>query len=336
MISNNNGGTVEPDTAVRQHSKHSNSNTTGRQIESLSRFYGGRQQLTHEHACSRLRELGFEHTDRLPTADTGRIPSRGKGPSNTGTAVSWTADGQALHWYEFTSGDQGTIFADRQQVCNPAESARRFAEAETARRKAEAERQALQERAARQAQDMWRSGESTSTHAYITHKQLSGLYNARIDAHSGALLIPMWVSGVGLVNVQSIYPDGSKLFLKGGRVKSAYSLIGSLNDADRVLIAEGWATACTLFELHGLPVVVAFNAGNLMDVCQALRSRFTDITVIVAGDDDRQTIGNPGRRKAIEAAEAIGATLAFPDLCKCCTCTDHNDRAICDRRCGRG
>ena len=146
----------------------------------------------------------------------------------------------------------------------------------------------------------------------------------------------MWVSGVGLVNLQRIAPDGTKRFMAGARVKGAYSVIGSLNDAERVIICEGWATGASLFELHGLPVVVAFNAGNLMPVCQALRSRFENLAVVVAGDDDRQNRVNTGRQKAIEAAEAIGATLLFPGLCQCCKCTDWNDHAACSRRCGRG
>lgn len=292
--------------------------------------------LTHSEACARLQAMGFEHTDRVPATGTGRIPARGKGPGNTGAAVSWTSDGQALHWYEFTTGDHGTIFADAVQAISSAESAKLFRQAEEKRRKAEADRLVLQDRVARQAQDRYRAGVITGTHRYITIKQLSCLHNARIDAGTGALIVPMWFSGIGLVNLQAIYPDGRKRFMTGGRVKGAYSVIGSLDGAKRVLVCEGWATGATLFELYGLPVVVAFNAGNLMPVCQALRERFENLAIVVAGDDDRQTPGNPGRTKAIEAAEAIGATLLFPELCKACKCTDHNDAMICRGRCARG
>lgn len=292
--------------------------------------------LTHGEACERLHELGFEHTDKLPVSDNGRIPSRGKGPSNTSTATSWTADGQALHWHEFNTDDKGTIFADSQPAYDRAEADRLFHETERRRRKAEADRLALQDRTARQAQDRYRAGEDTGTHRYITIKQLSGLHNARIDSKTGSLLIPMWVASGELVNLQLIYPDGKKRFLKGGRVKGAYSVIGSLNGAELAIVCEGWATGATLAELHGLPVVVAFNAGNLMPVCQALRARFANLAIVVAGDDDRQNTINTGRQKAIGAAEAIGATLLFPELCKCCKCTDHNDMAQCRRRCARG
>lgn len=285
--------------------------------------------LNPDEARERLKALGFEHADSLPLSGGGRIPARGKGPNNTSAAVQWTDDRQALHWHDFTTDDHGTIFADRPPAYNRADAVRLFNEAEQKRRKAEADRLALQQRTARQAQDMYRAGEVTGTHRYITIKQLSGLHKARIDAGTGALLIPMWVSGVGLVNLQRIYPDGTKRFLKGGRVTGAYSVIGSLNNANRVLVCEGWATGATLAQLHGLPVVVAFNAGNLMPVCQAQRSRFENLAVVVAGDDDRQNNVNTGRQKAIEAAEAVGGTLLFPELCRCCTCSDHNDSTVC-------
>ena len=47
--------------------------------------------LTHNEACTQIPALGFEYTDKVPAA--------AKGPSNRSAAVSWTADGQALHYH---------------------------------------------------------------------------------------------------------------------------------------------------------------------------------------------------------------------------------------------
>ena len=190
--------------------------------------------------------------------------------------------------------------------------------------------------AAKLASQMWANGYSSGEHRYVDKKQLVGIHNARIDSITGELLVPMWVHGIGLVNVQRIYQNGEKRFLKGGRVKGAYSVIGSLDNNTRVLICEGWATGATLHELYGLPVVVAFNAGNLMAVARVLRSQFPTFEITFCSDDDRQTRKNPGLTKAVEAADAIGARIALPELCKCCKCTDYNDLAQCGMRCSRG
>lgn len=292
---------------------------------------------TH-HIADALLSRGYKYVDavhRLTPGTSIRMPTHDKPPTNDAVQVSMFADAQGAYFYDYATGEEFAIWPNSGQVVSAAESAKLFREAAQRRRKQEAERQALQDLRARQAQDRWRAGGSTGTHPYITKKQLSGLHNARIEESSGALLIPLWVTGVGVANLQLIYPNGTKRFMAGARVKGAYSVIGSLKNAQRVLICEGWATGATLFEMYeseGYQVVVAFNAGNLMTVCQSLRSQFENLKVVIAGDDDRQNIVNVGRKKAIEAAESVDATLLFPELCKICTCTDWNDLSICERR----
>ncbi len=194
MTTNNNGGPSSHVPAASTHISPSQNTTTASQIESLRRLHCGHQQLPFSEASTQLQALDID-TDMLDGGGSGRLDVRGKRKGNKAVAYEWTADGQALHWCNFITDERGTIFADRRSTFDPAESAWLFAQAETARRKAEADRQALQDQAARQAQDMWRDGVQSGTHAYITSKQLSGLHNARIDAATGALLIPMWVSG---------------------------------------------------------------------------------------------------------------------------------------------
>jgi putative DNA primase/helicase len=59
-------------------------------------------------------------------------------------------------------------------------------------------------------------------------------------------------------------------------------------------------------------VLAALNAGNLKPVAVACRQHWPSAEIIIAGDDDRQTNGNPGATKAREAAIAAGAELALP------------------------
>jgi len=293
--------------------------------------------LTRSDVICGLKEAGFQHLEQVPNSGRARIPAIGKSVSNRSASIKYSDDGAVCHWYDWPSGEHGTIFAERQQqVFDPVRRARRIQADKERTKRHEAEQAEQHERVALLARRAWADGYASGEHPYIDTKQLTSLHNARLDVVTDELLIPMWVSGIGLINLQRIQADGTKRFFKGGRKKGAYSVIGSLNDADRVFVATGWATGATLFELHGLPVVVAFDDGNLMSVCQSLRSRFEKITVVIAGDNDRQTSGNPGRTKAIAAAEEIGASLYFPTLCKCCKCSDHNDAAVCARKCGRG
>ena len=296
-------------------------------------------QITSAEIYTGLIAEGFEHVERatqLQAGETTRVPAFNKGPNNRSASVKLSDDGTVLLWYDWPSGTHGTLFSNKPSVTDPAEIARRRREDKERTKKREAETAQQHQRIALLASQMLVDAYASGDHRYIDLKQLTGLHNARLDAVTGELLIAMRVSGIGLVNLQRIDRNGNKRFLKGGRIKGAYSVVGTLDNAQRVYVATGWATGATVYEQTREPVVVAFNDGNLMAVCQALRSRFADITIVVAGDDDRQSIYNSGRVKAIEAAEAVGADVCFPALCKCCLCTDHNDVAACARRCGRG
>lgn len=148
-------------------------------------------------------------------------------------------------------------------------------------------------------------------HQYLVNKQIQphGIRQQGI-----ALLIPVYV-GDSLTSVQTIYPNGTdKRFLKGGRIAGGHYFINDQTRRDELLICEGFATGATLHEQIGAAVYVAFNAGNLLAVARYVRSQHPRANVIVCGDDDRWTDGNPGKTKAREAALDIGAKLMMPDF----------------------
>jgi putative DNA primase/helicase len=98
-----------------------------------------------------------------------------------------------------------------------------------------------------------------------------------------------------------------------------------------VIVCEGWATGCTLAESKpGAVVLSAIDAGNLEVVAVAARHRWPSAKLIIAGDDDRLTAGNPGATKARAAAIAASALFALPlwpsDAPE--NLTDFNDLAI--------
>lgn len=181
---------------------------------------------------------------------------------------------------------------------------------EQARRQREAEQQRRQLKAANLAQRWWRDARRADPeHPYLVTKQVR---SHALRQRGDELLVPLYVAGE-LVNLQRIDRDGSKRFLYGGRIKGAYSTLGRISPGTAVCICEGWATGATLHQDGGYTVACAMNAGNLKAVATALRGRYPDVEIIIAGDDDRNTDGNPGRAAANAAALACRGLVTFPE-----------------------
>jgi putative DNA primase/helicase len=195
------------------------------------------------------------------------------------------------------------------QVATVADEARKAAAVR--RRQSATEQQRAQATASKRARTMWKSAQAAeSRHPYLTSKHIPAL---SLRQAAGELLVPIF-NGRELVNLQRIAANGEKRFLPGGRVRGCYAPIGKLKPETPLYICEGWATGVVLHLHTGAPVACAMNAGNLIHVADALRDRHGNtIELIVAGDDDRKTSGNPGRTAALEAAKATGALVIFPD-----------------------
>jgi putative DNA primase/helicase len=145
-------------------------------------------------------------------------------------------------------------------------------------------------------------------HTYLTRKHVPA---HRLRQRGNTLLVPLYVDGY-LCNLQRIVADGAKRFLSGGRVKGAYSPIGTLEPGQPLYICEGWATGATIHAETGAAVACALNAGNLLEVGRQLQRHYPSSPLIVAGDDDRQTKDNPGRSAANKAAALLGCGVVLP------------------------
>ncbi|WP_219272925.1 toprim domain-containing protein [Pseudomonas sp. Xaverov 83] len=184
--------------------------------------------------------------------------------------------------------------------------------AEENRRRSDAVQQEKQQAATRQAVQLWqRSKPADRLHPYLVAKGVSPLKLRQMS--QGKLLVPLCLDG-RLVNLQVIDCAGAKRFLSGGRVLGCYSPLGRVIEGSRLYVCEGWATGATLHIHTGQPVVCAMNAGNLRAVALAMRALHgQSVELVIAGDDDRQTRGNPGRTSANRAAFDAGALVVFPE-----------------------
>jgi hypothetical protein len=152
-------------------------------------------------------------------------------------------------------------------------------------------------------------------HPYLKRKGVS-THGLKAD-DSNRLIIPMYGADGKLWNVQTIAHNGDKRFLRGGRVKGCFFMLGSGNSSafDQIVIAEGFATAASIRQaVNTVPVAIAFNRGNLEPVARALRAACPEACIVIASDDDYATAGNPGLTDARAAAELIGAAVAVPEF----------------------
>jgi phage/plasmid primase-like uncharacterized protein len=137
-----------------------------------------------------------------------------------------------------------------------------------------------------------------------------------------------------LWGVQRVAVDGSRAVPKGARTEGGHALIGGKpKPGTPPLVAEGYATGATLHEATGLPVAVAFHAGNLAAVAKVYRAADPSRPIIIAGDNDHHLPHRPvplptvGKAKAEAAAAAIGGAVALPSFPPGGRGSDWNDLA---------
>lgn len=160
----------------------------------------------------------------------------------------------------------------------------------------------------KQALAIWRKAQpASSAYPYLLKKNVTP-YLARMNQDD--LIIPVHDVNNKLWSVQFIAPNGEKRFLKGGRKHGLFcSLTCKVHDLahkDKVLVCEGFATGATIATLEpNHAVIVAFDAGNLDPVVDALLSRFPDLPIELIADNDRKAQLKTGVNTGIVKAEAV-------------------------------
>jgi putative DNA primase/helicase len=191
------------------------------------------------------------------------------------------------------------------RTLSDADRARYAAEEADRERIEEADRAAAIARVGRR----WNAaGPAKHDHPYLTRK---GVLAHGIRQSGNTLLVPAIRDGE-LVNVQRIFPSGKKLFEKDAPMRGAYHAIGKIGDL--LIICEGYATGATLFETTGIPVVVAFDAGNLMPVAEKLLELHPGAEIVVAADDDFGTEIRRGFNPGIDAAEKVAELVGTKEM----------------------
>jgi putative DNA primase/helicase len=176
-------------------------------------------------------------------------------------------------------------------------------------------REAAQERqhqvASETVEKIWLSGSAAHPdHPYLKRKGIQ-THGVRITG-DGRLMVPLYDQNGTLSTLQYIDEDGGKLYHPGGKSGGKFWMIGSLDEPGPLYIAEGFATAATIYETTSRPCVVAYSASSLVPVTASLREMYgaTQDIVIVA-DHDKHGVG---QRYADQASAKYGARVVMPPI----------------------
>ncbi|MDQ6962221.1 MAG: DUF927 domain-containing protein [Mariprofundaceae bacterium] len=234
----------------------------------------------------------------------------------SGAFGDWSTDSQST-WCEKVEHDltKAELRKQKQRI-------------EAARKAQREEREKAQALAQVEAANIWRNASACpASHPYLENKDVKPLGIMQFNQYGSlCAVVPVRIDDK-LTSLQFIQANGDKRFLKDGQIKGGFHLIGT--PSKRIIVCEGYATACTIHEATGEAVATAFNAGNLSPVVKALRLKFPELSLVVAADNDHKKEaegkGNAGLTKGKEAAELGNATLVHPP--KHIEGSDFNDMA---------
>ncbi len=200
-------------------------------------------------------------------------------------------------------------------------------EAETNKRQVEAQSQAIAL--------LNTASPAADNHPYLLRKKVNPYAGIKYGQwhklqKDNCLLIPMHDCNGEVWNVQAILPENDvaigrdKDFLFGGRKKGLYFAIG--RPESTIYVCEGLATGASIHEATGCAVAVAFDAGNLGTVVEALKGKYPSIQIIIAADNDCWKEQNTGKDKAEAAAKKYDCKYFLPSFKDTSTePTDFND-----------
>jgi len=248
----------------------------------------------------------------------------------SGTYIGHLDGYPAGYIHNFKTGDEIRWSASRPfKETTPEERDRERAQIAADRAARDAERSRCEAVAAHKARAIWNRAQPAQAHPYLTHKGVSA-HGLRQD-RKGNLLVPMRDADGKLWGVQTIKPDGNKLYMAGGKKQGTHALLGELQPGQPLIIAEGFATAATVRECTSLAVAVAFDSGNLAEVARAYRERDPARPILIAADNDHHLprrevpLPNVGAIKAAAAAQEVGGVVLQPSFAAADAGTDWND-----------
>lgn len=228
-------------------------------------------------------------------------------------------------WYvlydgDFVSGAFGdwsrdiavTFHSSNIETLTPSEREAHRLMVEQAQQQARAQRAKLHEETSHSASKIWEAlPPCPPDHPYLVKKGLKSAYGARLQGSE--LVIPVMDMEGKIWSLQNITAEGEKRYMSNGKMDGNFWVVGH---GEPAFMCEGLATAASVHEATGLPVVVAYNAHNLVPVAQHFPK-----AVIVADNDESGTgekwalkSGNPFKVIPVKGMDANDYATSGHDL----------------------
>lgn len=168
-----------------------------------------------------------------------------------------------------------------------------------------------------------------TAHEYLTRKGIRAAPGVRLN-NKNELVIPFSNGRGEIRSYQRIPVTGGKdaRILKDSEKTGNWFTFGTPENGRPLLFAEGYATAASLHEATGLPVLMTVDAGNMIAVAENARKIWTDSPFVFCADNDHQREINKGVFSATKAAEVTNGEViipAFTEAEKAQGLTDFND-----------
>ena len=267
-----------------------------------------------------LREAGFVLPDNgLPEMDgkRHRVAAEGDKAGSKSGVYQGFMDGRPAGWYQNHRASEGKVnwTSTGAYQYDPAESIKQRALAVQKRWDREIKSQNDYARIAKTLAGQWsKMPAAPDSHAYLSRKTVPAAAGVKLDKYDN-LVIPLRNSAGELRTLQYIKPDGTKNLKKDAEKTGNFFVVGGeLNPQLPILYAEGYATAASLHQATGIPVVMTVDAGNMVTVSRNLKALHPDTAHIILGEDDFTKTDNKGLNKAREAAAAIDGTYIIPQF----------------------
>lgn len=151
-------------------------------------------------------------------------------------------------------------------------------------------------------------------HPYLAFKGIDD--NSMSKILNGILLVPVYNARDGLVGVQQIFYDDAtqkyvKRFSTGIEIRGGFCPLKPFKNEEFCFIVEGFVTGKSVqLAYPDIPVIVVFNAGNIIPAIEHIRHINQKIKIIIAGDHDQPD--QRGRRAGFHFAQR--ASVKFPNV----------------------
>lgn len=234
--------------------------------------------------------------------------TKGKGGhgDKTGWYVMYSGQVPAGVFGDWRSSIEVNFRADIGRQLSAAEEmahARRISEAKMLR---DAELAKSRDRAASTVQQIWEDGtHASSEHGYLQRKKIKP-HGARVTG-DGRLMVPLFDDQGNISSLQYIGVDGDKKYHPGGATGGMYWSLG--DDISTIYIAEGFATAATIYETTNKKTIIAYSASNLVPVTKTIKEQYPHSDICIVADNDASGVGI---KYADQASAKYGVRVVMP------------------------